>query len=88
MRKYLALLLIFAFGLPLTACGESSEPQTAAEFCQEHGGVDTATEEPDGDATCMDGTEFEADEESSTSKKKKKSKSSSKSSSRSSSKRR
>lgn len=78
MRRYLALLLVFVLGMPVVACGSDAEPQTAAEFCQEHGGVDPATEEPDGDATCQDGTEFEADEDEGDSKKKKRKSSSSK----------
>ncbi len=74
MRKPLAVLLIFVLGMPFVACGD--EPQTAAEFCQPHGGINVATQEPDGDVTCNDGTEYEADgdteSESSDKKKKKK----------------
>ena len=60
MRRTAALLLAALLAAaPVTACGE--DPQTAAEFCQDHGGVNASLNEPDGDATCNDGTEFEAD---------------------------
>ena len=74
-KKSTIALLVAAFALPVAACGEDEPPQTAAEFCAAHDGIDTATQEPDGDVTCNDGTEFEADgdsEESSSSSKKKK----------------
>ena len=89
MHKLIALLLTLSLvAVPFAGCGEEEPPQTAAEFCAEHGGVVPDSEEPDGDAMCEDGTEFEAEgeEESSSDKKKKKKKSKSKS--RSSSKRR
>ncbi len=69
MRKYLSTLLIIALAMPFAACGSSAE--TAAEFCKDHGGVKAGTEEPDGDATCTDGEEFEAESDSGSSKKKK-----------------
>ena len=74
MRRTAALLMaLLLAAAPVAACG--SDPQTAAEFCQDHGGVNAALNEPDGDATCNDGTEFEGDgdsESSSGSKSKKK----------------
>ncbi len=74
MRKTIALLIAALLAVaPLAGCGE--DPQTAAEFCQDHGGVNVALNEPDGDATCNDGTEFEGDgdsEDESSDKKKKK----------------
>jgi len=73
-KKSTIALLIAALALPVAACGEEEPPQTAAEFCAEHDGINTETQEPDGDVTCNDGTEFEADgdsEESSSSSKKK-----------------
>ena len=72
MRRFTALLLAAALGLgSIAGCGEE-DPQTAAEFCADHGGVRPDSTEPDGDATCQDGTEFEAEGESSSSSKKKK----------------
>lgn len=76
-HKTTIALLIAALAVPVTACGEEEPPQTAAEFCAEHGGIDTATQEADGDVTCADGTEFEADgdeEEAGSSSKSKKAK--------------
>ena len=69
MRKFLSTLLILALAMPFAACGESAE--TAAEFCQDRQGVRAGSEEPDGDAICNDGTEFEAEEEGSSGSKKK-----------------
>ncbi len=70
MHRLIALLLCLTLGVgPLAACGE--DPQTAQQFCADHGGVAPGSEEPDGDATCEDGTEFEGDGDSSSSKKKK-----------------
>ncbi len=70
MRRTVALIIAAVLGVaPLAGCGE--DPQTAAEFCQDHGGVRAGTEEPDGDATCSDGEEFEAESDSGGSKKKK-----------------
>jgi hypothetical protein len=67
-----AILLALLLAAPLTACGE--EAQTAAEFCAEHGGVNPETVEDDGDASCQDGTPFEAEaaEDEKSSKKKRK----------------
>jgi len=69
-----ALLLAVVLGtVPVAGCGE--DPQTADQFCAEHDGVHRESVEPDGDATCDDGTEFEADgddEGSSSTKKRKK----------------
>ena len=74
MRRFTALLLAAAFGLgTVAACGEE-DPQTATEFCAERGGVAPDSTEPDGDATCQDGTEFEAEGEESSSSSKKKTK--------------
>jgi hypothetical protein len=75
MRRTVALLIAALLAVaPLAGCGE--DPQTAAEFCQPHGGVNVELNEPDGDATCNDGTEFEGDgdSEGSSDKKKKKKK--------------
>ena len=73
MHKFTALLLAAALGLgSFAGCGD--EKQTAAEFCADHGGVRPNSEEPDGDALCEDGTEYEAESESSSSSKKKKKK--------------
>ena len=75
LQKTTIALLIAALAVPVAACGEEEPPQTAAEFCAEHGGVDDATYEPDGDVSCIDGEEFEGDgdsaEDESSSKKKK-----------------
>src|SRR3712207_6763684 len=76
-HKTTIALLIAALAVPATACGEEEPPQTAAEFCAQHGRLDTATQEADGDVSCADGAEFEADgdeEESSSSSKSKKAK--------------
>ncbi len=77
MRRTVALLIAASLAVvPIAGCGED-EPATAAEFCQDHGGVNVALNEPDGDATCNDGTEYEGDgdsEESESSSKKKKKK--------------
>jgi hypothetical protein len=74
MRKFTALLLAAALGLgSIAGCG-SEEKQTATEFCADHGGVRPNTTEPDGDALCEDGTEYEAESESSSKKKKSKKK--------------
>jgi hypothetical protein len=70
MRRLVPFLIALMIGAPFAACGE--DPQTAAEFCAEHGGVKAETVEADGDATCQDGTEFEADGDESSKKKKKK----------------
>ena len=75
MRRLTALLLALVLGVvPIAGCGE--DPQTADQFCADHQGVQAGTLEDDGDATCNDGTEFEADgdEESSSDTKKKKKK--------------
>ena len=74
MKKTTIALLIAALAVPVTACGEEEPPITAAAFCAEHDGINQDTWEADGDVTCNDGTEFEADgdsEESSSDKKKK-----------------
>ena len=77
MRRTVALLISASLAAaPLAGCGEE-EPATAAEFCQDHGGVNVALNEPDGDATCNDGAEYEGygdGEESSESSSKKKKK--------------
>ena len=73
LKRITALLLAASFALgSIAACGE--EKQTAAEFCADRGGVRPNSEEPDGDAVCQDGTEYEAESESSSSKKKSKKK--------------
>lgn len=72
MTKPLALILATILAFSATACGST---QTAEQFCASHGGVNAATVEPDGDATCNDGTEFEADGDSSKKKSKTKTKS-------------
>ena len=69
-RRFAALLLSLAFAV--AACG--SEPQTAAQFCADKGGIQPDSTEPDGDATCQDGTEFEGDGDSASDSKKKKKK--------------
>ena len=69
MRRPLAVLLALALAAtPLAACGEE---ETAETFCQDHGGLVADSMEPDGDATCQDGTEYEAEAEESESDKKK-----------------
>lgn len=60
MKKLCVGLLCAA--LALAGCGSNggSSARTADEFCDNgRGGVDVRTLEPDGDATCQDGTEFE-----------------------------
>ncbi len=76
MRRLTALVLAIALAaVPVAGCGEEEPVQTAEQFCASHGGVQADSMEPDGDATCNDGTEFEGDgdssEESSSDKKKK-----------------
>ncbi len=77
MRRFTAVLLSFCLAaVPIAGCGDEEPVQTADQFCASHGGVQPDSTEPDGDATCEDGTEYEADgdEESSESSKKKKKK--------------
>ncbi len=77
MRRLTALVLAIALAaVPVAGCGEEEPVQTADQFCASHGGVQADSMEPDGDATCNDGTEFEADgdDESSSSTKSKKKK--------------
>ncbi len=74
MRRFTALLLSLCLAaVPIAGCGEEEPAQTADQFCAAHDGVKPDSTEPDGDATCNDGTEFEADgdEESESSSKKK-----------------
>ena len=71
MRRFPAAgLATVLAGALLTGCGGSS--QTAEQFCASHGGVQAGSIEPDGDATCSDGTEYEADGDDKKKKKKKK----------------
>ncbi|HVL97265.1 MAG TPA: hypothetical protein VM266_15525 [Solirubrobacteraceae bacterium] len=57
----MALLTAAALALPFAACGEDAP--TAEEFCDERGGINEATLQPNGDAECMDGTKYEAAEQ-------------------------
>jgi hypothetical protein len=72
MRRLATYLTVAALAASAAGCGE--DPQTAAEFCADHGGVNAETLEPDGDVTCQDGTEYEAEGSEDSSKKKKKKK--------------
>jgi hypothetical protein len=79
MRRFTALLLSFVLAVvPIAGCGSDEPVQTADQFCADYGGVKPDSTEPDGDALCNDGTEYEADgdseSESSDKKKKKKKK--------------
>jgi hypothetical protein len=66
MRRFTAVLLSLCLAaVPVAGCGDEEPVQTADQFCATHGGVQADSTEPDGDATCEDGTEFEADGDSS-----------------------